>query len=152
MGAEDMNWAVELWERRWNGDTVISRGKIHRLSDVSGLVAFVDSERVVLLTYSTTNNALEIVSLDSLMEGVGIGTALVDYCIQLAIKKHIKRLWLVTTNDNVDALRFYQRKGFILYALHKDAIKRSRKLKPTIPQVGMYGIPIRDEIELEYIL
>jgi hypothetical protein len=60
------------------------------------------------------------------------------------------RLWLITTNDNVDALRFYQRRGFRLAALHAGAVDRSRtRLKPEIPEIGDHGIPLRDEIELE---
>jgi hypothetical protein len=59
------------------------------------------------------------------------------------------RVWLITTNDNLDALRFYQRRGFTLAALHRGAVARSRRLKPTIPEVGAHGIPIRDELELE---
>ena len=60
------------------------------------------------------------------------------------------RLWLITTNDNVDALRFYQRRGFRLVAIDRDAVERSRAtLKPGIPRTGLHGIPIRDELTLE---
>jgi ribosomal protein S18 acetylase RimI-like enzyme len=58
-------------------------------------------------------------------------------------------LWLVTTNDNLDALRFYQRRGFVLVALRPDVMKDSRRLKPEIPLIGAFGIPLRDELELE---
>ena len=61
-----------------------------------------------------------------------------------------RRLWLVTTNDNVDALRFYQRRGFRLTELQAGAVDVSRAtLKPSIPEVGDHGIPIRDELVLE---
>lgn len=60
------------------------------------------------------------------------------------------RLWLVTTNDNLDALRFYQRRGFRLSRLRPGAVDLSRQtLKPEIPEVGTFGIAIRDELELE---
>ena len=60
------------------------------------------------------------------------------------------RLWVITTNDNVNALRFYQRRGFCLVTVHRGAVDRSRAtLKPEIPAAGAYGIPLRDEIELE---
>ena len=60
------------------------------------------------------------------------------------------RLWLITTNDNVDALRFYQRRGFRLAKLHPGAVDDSRaRLKPGIPKLGDHGIPLRDELELE---
>jgi hypothetical protein len=69
---------------------------------------------------------------------------------QLARRKGCTRLWVITTNDNVDALRFYQRRGFCLVAVHRGAVDRSRaRLKPEIPTAGAYGIPLRDETELE---
>jgi ribosomal protein S18 acetylase RimI-like enzyme len=83
---------------------------------------------------------------------VGIGTALIDAVRDVAERAGCTRLWLVTTNDNLDALRFYQRRGFVLAALHRDAIEAARTLKPGIPAVGEYGIPIRDEIEMEMAL
>ena len=68
----------------------------------------------------------------------------------LARRQGCTRLWVITTNDNVDALRFYQRRGFRLVRVHRGAVDRSRaRLKPEIPSVGAYGIPLRDEIELE---
>ncbi len=63
-----------------------------------------------------------------------------------------RRLHVVTTNDNVDALRFYQKRGFVLCELRRDAITAGRRLKPTIPWLGTYGIPLRDELELERVL
>jgi acetolactate synthase regulatory subunit len=50
----------------------------------------------------------------------------------------------------VDALRFYQRRGFRLAALHAGAVDDSRaRLKPEIPVTGDHGIALRDELELE---
>jgi ribosomal protein S18 acetylase RimI-like enzyme len=69
-----------------------------------------------------------------------------------ATLKGCRRLWLITTNDNTDALRFYQKHGFMLVAVHRNAIEESRKLKPEIPLIGNNNIPIRDEIELEMML
>ena len=69
-----------------------------------------------------------------------------------AAREGAKRLWLVTTNDNLDALRFYQRRGWRLSAVYPGSVVESRKIKPSIPEIGAYGIPIRDEIELEYPL
>jgi Acetyltransferase (GNAT) family len=63
-----------------------------------------------------------------------------------------RRVWLITTNDNLRALRFYQRRGFRLVAVHPDALARSRELKPSIPEIGLDGIPLRDELELELLL
>jgi len=68
---------------------------------------------------------------------------------KLAKMKNCSRIWLITTNDNVDALRFYQKRGYEIKSVHRYAIEESRKIKPQLPFVGKYGIPIRDEIEME---
>ena len=87
-----------------------------------------------------------------MVEGIGVGSALVSTLEDAARAAGCRRLWLITTNDNLEALRFYQRRGFVLAALHPGAIEASRRLKPVIPLVGHDGIPIRDELELERLL
>lgn len=148
---EDRQWANDLWTKMWHDDNVITRGRVFKLRDLQGFVALSSNERVGLLTYHIDNNQFEIVTLDSLMEGVGIGTALVNQAISEAARRKCTRVWLITTNDNTEALRFYQRRGFSLHALHRRAIEHSRELKPSIPHIGNHGIPIRDELELEYL-
>jgi GNAT superfamily N-acetyltransferase len=92
----------------------------------------------------------EILTLHAGEQWRGAGTALIEAAGQLARQQGCARLWVITTNDNVDALRFYQRRGFCLVTVHRGAVDRSRaRLKPEIPPVGAYGIPLRDEIELE---
>ena len=90
--------------------------------------------------------------MNAIEERKGIGTALLDEIESLAKQKNCKRLWLITTNDNVDALRFYQKRGYEIKAVHPHAIEESRKIKPQIPLIGNYGIPIRDEIEMDKLL
>ena len=92
----------------------------------------------------------EILTLHASEQWHGTGTALVGVAGQLARRQRCSRLWVITTNDNVDALRFYQRRGFCLAGVHRGAVDRSRaSLKPEIPAVGAYEIPMHDEIELE---
>ncbi len=90
--------------------------------------------------------------MNSLLEGRGIGSALVEAVIKVAVNASCKRIWLITTNDNLTALRFWQKRGFSLVAVHRNAIEESRRLKPEIPLKGEHGIPIKDEIELEMCL
>ena len=78
----------------------------------------------------------------------GIGGRLVDVVASAARRRGAGELWLVTTNDNLDALRLYQRHGFRLSALHAGAVDRARITKPTIPLLGRHGIPIHDELVL----
>ena len=92
---------------------------------------------------------MEILSLDSLSERRGIGTALLDEAVLAARKADCLRVMLVTTNDNLYALRFYQKRGFDMVRLIRNAVDAARNIKPEIPLTGMDGIPIRHEIELE---
>jgi len=118
----------------------------------SGFVAESDADAVGVITYILRGDECEILSLDSLAEGQGIGSALVESVRKVAFDNGVRRLWLITTNDSLNALRFYQKRGFELVKIHRRAVDESRKLKPSIPLIGGFGIPIRDEIELELSL
>lgn len=103
-----------------------------------------------VLTYVVDRGQCEVLTLHAEQQWRGVGTALLQLVEQLATEQGCRRLWLITTNDNVDALRFYQRRGFRLAALHRGAVDDCRaRLKPEIPTVGDYGIPLRDELELD---
>ncbi|WP_433173551.1 GNAT family N-acetyltransferase [Actinoallomurus sp. CA-150999] len=147
--ADDVTWVREVFTERWGGVTSVSRGVAHNTTAIPGFVAHLDADRAGVATYRVGGRECELVTLDSVREGVGVGTALVDAVAGAARAAGVGRLWLVTTNDNLRALRFYQRYGFDLVAVHRDAVARSRALKPSIPEVGLDGIPIRHELELE---
>ena len=70
----------------------------------------------------------------------------------MAKKNGCRRVWLITTNDNTYAIRFYQKRGFDMAAIHRNAINESRKIKPQIPLTGFDKIPILHEIEFEMML
>ncbi|WP_221891160.1 GNAT family N-acetyltransferase [Microbispora sp. KK1-11] len=146
---EDVAWMRELFTERWGGVVSVSRGVAHDTTALPGFVALLDGERAGVATYRIDGGECELVTLDSVREGAGVGTALVDAVAGAARAAGAVRLWLVTTNDNLRALRFYQRYGFDLVAVHRDAVARSRELKPSIPETGLDGIPLRHEIELE---
>ncbi len=57
-----------------------------------------------------------------------------------------------TTNDNLCALHFYQKRGFRLVTVHRNALDAARQLKPRIPLIGNDQFPLHDEIELEMML
>jgi GNAT superfamily N-acetyltransferase len=109
-----------------------------------------DGDRLAgVLTYIIDGGSCEILTLHARTQWHGTGTALVTAVERMAAGSGCTRLWVITTNDNIDALRFYQRRGFRLVALHAGAVDASRAtLKPELPLVGSYGIPIRDELEL----
>ena len=97
-------------------------------------------------------SAYEVLSLCPAEPGHGVGRALMERCFADAQARGCRRVWLITTNDNVEALGFYQHVGMDLCALHRAAVTHGRKLKPSIPIIGAGGIPIRHELELELVL
>jgi GNAT superfamily N-acetyltransferase len=145
---EDRKWLGQLFSREWGSDKVITRGKVHFAKELYGIIAYENDMKVGVLTYSIINKECEIVSLNSLKKSKGVGSTLLKELEQIAVSKGCTKVWLVTTNDNARALRFYQRKGFKIRAIYVDVIKEYRVLKPEIPIFGEDGIEIRDEIEL----
>ena len=91
-------------------------------------------------------------SIDATTHRQGTGTALLEAAISVARSERCRRAWLVTTNDNLDALPFYQRRSWRLVRIGRGAVDSARVLKPLIPNIDAYGIEIHDEIELEYAL
>jgi len=135
---------------RWGDEIVVAHGVVYHPDKIQGIVAEVARRKWVgLATYVVEDSACELVTLNSLQEGEGIGTALVQAVAQAASKSGCARLWCVTTNDNFPALVFYQKRGFRIVAVYPGAVERARILKPSIPLWGIESIPIRDEIELE---
>jgi GNAT superfamily N-acetyltransferase len=149
IASEDRDWVVDFLHRRWRSDRCVAHGVVYYPADMPGFIAEVDGERMGLLTHEIVGESCEVVIVDSGERGGGVGTALMEVVRRFAVDSGCSRLWLVTTNDNLDALRFYQRRGFVLAALRPDALSESRRLKPEIPLVGQFGILLRDELELE---
>ena len=148
----DKAWVRDVLLRSWGGEIVIVHDEIFRPAELPGFAAFSGKHPVWLLTYSINDIECEIVTLDSFRERQGIGTSLIEAIHVLAVNAGCRRLFLVTTNNNLRALRFYLNRGFIISGVHLNAISKSRKLKPQIPLVDNSGQPIRDEIEMEYLL
>jgi ribosomal protein S18 acetylase RimI-like enzyme len=135
---------------QWNAETSVGHGVVFRPAELDGFLAVDGAEIVGMLTYRhPVDGEMEIVTIDALRPHKGIGTLLIDAAMAEAASLGANRVVLTTTNDNVDALRFYQRRGFRLRALRPGQVQESRKLKPEIPLTGAYGIPLIDELELE---
>jgi len=121
-------------------------------AELPGFAAFEGDECVGLVTYELDGKACEIVTIDALREGEGIGTALLEAVVEAAREAGCERVQLLTTNNNLRALAFYQKRGFHLVALRPGEIDEQRKVKPSIPEVDSAGLPIRDELHLELSL
>ena len=143
------NQVYTFMESEWGALNIVSLGKMYYAEKLNGFVALEHEKVVGFVLYNIENSECEIVALYSNVENIGIGTALISTMKDFATKNNFKRLFLITTNDNIRGIAFYQKKGFVIAKIHVDAIKNSRKLKPQIPMIADNGIPIRDEIEFE---
>jgi len=148
----DRVWIEQLLETHWGSTRMVSRGRLHEVPDLPALIARFEGEPVGLLSYHIDGEDGEIALLNSLRSGLGIGTALLEAALTRLRALDCRRAWLITTNDNLSAMNFYHARGWTLAALHRDAVARSRALKPEISLLGQGGIMICDELEFERIL
>lgn len=145
----DLPHLRNFWMDRWGDDFIAVHNETIRYDEVDG---FIYDDWSGVITFMIRGRECEITSLDSLREGKGIGTALINEVLQEAKEKKCRRVLLITTNDNLQALGFYQRRGFEFTAIRRGALIESRKVKPSIPWIGENNIPLRDEIELEILI
>ena len=137
---------------QWHSTIVILRGQAIDMTRVEGITAEENGEIIGLITFLCYGDTCEIVSFDSLRENQGIGTALLNWVIRIAKEKRCSRIALITTNDNIRAIRYFQRRGFDMIHFYRNAMDISRQLKPEIPLIGENEIPLRHEIEFEMLL
>jgi DNA-3-methyladenine glycosylase I len=147
--ASDHAWVSPFMAEHWGADIIVVHNQIFIPSMLPGFVAERRDTPIGLVTYSLYAHDCEIVTLDSLVPNLGVATALIESVENVARQRGAIRLWLVTTNDNLNALGFYQRRGFRIARIHSNAVEYARAFKPSIPQVAENLIPIVDEIELE---
>jgi len=138
--------------QNWGSELMISRGRIHVVADLDGFVITEHNEIIGLITFSITSGECEIVSLDSIREGQGIGSMLINLVSEIATKEQCRRIWLYTTNDNTNSLKFYQKRGFDICGFYRNSVDMARQIKPEIPTHGKFGIEIKHEFELERLL
>lgn len=142
--------AREAFLRAHNALLVARRGVLVEALEHPGVLAWSDDGICGAATYVIDSDACELLTLHAATRLTGVGSALLGAVHDIARTAGCERLWVVTTNDNMEALRFYQRRGFRLAQIRPGAVDRSREmLKPEIPEVGAHGIPLRDELELE---
>ena len=149
IGSADGPWVAGRLEDAFGGVVVARKGVLIDASALPGFVAIDGGRPVGLLAYDVANGECEVVAVLSTERGLGIGRALMDAARDQAAAAGCHRLWLVTTNDNARAFRFYQRWGMDLCAFHRHGARRSREAKPSLPRLGADGIPIEHELEFE---
>lgn len=140
---------LQFFKEHWGSTEMVISSGIYDCSKLEGFV-YVDEQNTILglVTYSMREEECEIISLDSIEEGRGIGSLLVQAVEEIAFEKGCTIITLLTTNDNLYALKFYQKRGYHLVEIIQNAVEQARAYKPEIPLIGNDGIPIRDEIRL----
>lgn len=149
VGEQNRQQVNRFLTEHWFSTEMVVRGTRLDMTKAEGILARDRSGIAGLLTYAVRGSVCEILSLDSLRPGEGIGTSLVSRAVEAARRNHCRKVIVVTTNDNINAIRFYQKRGFDMAGLYRNALDVSRKMKPEIPLIGENGIPLRHEIEFE---
>ena len=144
----DNAWISDVATRLWGSTEIISKEHTYDILKLPNIVVELDGKPAGFVMYVKEGKKCEIVALYTVVEKQGIGTKLIDRVKGAAKKDGCETVWLMTTNDNTQALRFYQKRGFVITAIRTNVMEGQRKRKP-IPLLGNDGIPIRDEIELE---
>lgn len=135
--------------RHWGSTVVRSRNVPFECDRLPALIGTVDGRAAGMVTYTIDRDSCEVITLHSDLEDRGVGSALLAGAVGRARRAGCARIFLTTSNDNLRALRFYQRLGWRLVRVHPGMIDRYRELDPAIPRTGMHAIPLRDELELE---
>lgn len=148
LSERDRVWCRERTELLFGGETVVSKGVVHTPAELPGFIAIEGPERVGVATFHIDGERCELVTLDALCQWRGVGTALLQAVEQAARAAGCRETWLITTNDNVDGMRFFQRRGYRIEAVRVGGIEATRRIKPELPRTGFYDIEIRDEIDL----
>ncbi len=140
----------EFLLREWGSSVIVLReGEVFDLKDEAGFVAYEEDTVIGLITYRITDHICEILSIDSKKENQGLGTSLIEQVKEQARLYQCDQLRVVTTNDNLRAIGYFQKRGFHLTKLYINAMDYVRRIKPDVPLTGEHNIPLNDELEFE---
>ncbi|MDI2586221.1 GNAT family N-acetyltransferase [Psychrobacillus sp. NEAU-3TGS] len=149
---ENREKIVSFFKAHWGSPEMVISTGIYQCDTLNGLIFEENNQIIGLVTYVIKDDEIEVISLDSLQEGKGIGTSLMKKIENIAKQKKLQVVSLVTTNDNLNALKFYQKRGYRITTIIPNGVNKARNLKPSIPLIGNEGIPLNDELILKKIL
>ncbi|GAB3448428.1 GNAT family N-acetyltransferase [Phycicoccus ginsengisoli] len=148
----DLDWVAEVLLKEWTSTSVARRGQLIEAPGLPGYLATLGGQRIGLVLVDVKGREFEVVAIGTTRPRRGVGRALMERCFAEARATGCRRVWLVTTNNNIAAIAFYQRMGMDLLALHRNAVRVSRELKPSIPVRDDTGVRIDHELEFELLL
>lgn len=149
---QDIPWLTDFFIEHWGSNIIIVHQGIFSVNALEGFTARQEDQLLGLITFTIAVNTCEIVTINSVFQRQGIGTALLAEVIKTARQRGCSRIILTTTNDNMPALEFFQKRGFHLTDIRPGAVDEARFVKPEIPLTGVHDIPIHDELDLEFNL
>lgn len=145
----DQEYIRTYWESSW-GLPVVSTRRSYSPEDVQGLVYRDEwGEPQGLVTWHVEGDSAELVTVDAYQQGRHIGGRLLNAAEAELLKRGVRHIMIVTTNDNLRAIGFYVRHGYRVTRIDLDGVARVRKIKPGVPLTGHDGLPLRDMLELE---
>ena len=145
----DRSTVRQFFITHWGSPQMVVSTGVYDCSELDGFAAVQGNGEIAgLITFVIHDGECEIVSLDSLFENQGVGSALLQQAEAFAEQHGCSTVRLITTNDNLHALRFYQKRGYQIVKVFPNAVEKARQIKPSIPHVSPDGIPIRDELLL----
>ncbi|MDZ5470503.1 GNAT family N-acetyltransferase [Bacillus sp. 31A1R] len=144
---------LHFFTEHWGSPKMVISSGVYECDSLPGYVCLSDKQEVIgLVTFVDRGNEREIISLDSILENKGIGSNLMELAETDAKQANMDKITLITSNDNINAIKFYQKRGYRIVQVLCDAIDEARKIKPSIPLIGYHGIPIKDELVLEKMI
>ena len=128
--------------------------EVDRYVDAGRVLVAYDGDRVVghlQLVDAADAGAGEIknMAVEEALQGRGIGRALVAAAIALAREDGRATLVVATATADIGNLRFYQRLGFRMRAIERDAFTPATGYPPDLEADG---IPVRDRVWLDLAL
>ncbi|HPG41785.1 MAG TPA: GNAT family N-acetyltransferase [bacterium] len=148
----DKNRVHKALKKAWGSCVIIKKERIHQADELPGFVAVQNEEITGLITIYDDGQQIEIVTLSSIDDNEDIKSTLVGQVITMARNNHCCRVWVILTNDNTPCLALLQKLGFSMCQFYKNAVDFTRHIDPDYPLCGVDNIPVRDEIELEFLL
>jgi len=138
--------ALRLW-----GETLVECfGRAYDVLKLPAFVAQAGEEVAGFLSHSVEDDRMNLVMLNVVPEhqGRGLAKALLGAAVAESQKLGLTSLEVATSNDDLPALDFYQRAGFVITEVvpgllveHHGGVEE-----------GFAGIPVRDEIRLELLV
>ena len=144
--AHDRAAIEEICDRVWGETDIDAFGRTFDVLAEDNIVAEVEGEFAGMISLALDRGELAIVILSVYPEhqGAGIGAALVEKAVERASARNLQLVKAETTNDDIPALYFYQRHGFVLYEIDAGAVTDHHGA--VLP--GFAGIPVRDAVRL----